>query len=345
MSPTSPSPANRRRAAVAASIGLAAAVWLALVPPAGAGSLMKFGAAVKPRSGQSKIGAVKSLETKIGRKLRVVRVYDLWNSAFPDDYTAWLTTPSTYDQSKPATQGGRTLILSIKAKKLDGTVIPWSAIATAGPRSELYADMESWAERIKAFGQPIYLTLNHEPEAAANKPNGSAADYVAAWQSFRSVFAAHGVTNVTWTWIATAYGFTTGRAPAYYPTAPGDTAVDVIAADGYNWSDCRPDARLAWKSASSVFGNFRAWVAANHPAKPVIITEFGSVEDPDDPDRKAGWITDAGEWFKAWDQVVGALYWSSTATWKYPNCVFFADTSTASTNAFAAMGADPAYAG
>jgi len=326
---------------------LAALVSVAPFSTADAGTLMKFGAAVKPRSGQTKIRAVQSLENEIGRKLRVVRVYDLWDSDFPDTYTSWLTTPSTYDPSKPATQGGRTLILSIKAKRTDGTVVPWSSIASAKPGSALYQQMESWAERIKSLGQPIYLSFNHEPEAAANTNNGSAGDYVAAWNAFRAVFAAHGVTNVTWTWIATAYGFTTGKVKAYYPLAAdgADTAVDVIAVDGYNWSDCRPDAPLAWKSASSIFGSFKSWATQNHPGKPVIITEFGSVEDPADPNRKASWISDAAAWFKAWPQVVGALYWSSTATSKYPNCVFYVDTSSASTRAFATMGADPAYAG
>jgi hypothetical protein len=308
---------------------------------------MKFGAAVKPRSGQTKIGAVQALENKIGRKLRLVRVYDLWNSDFPDSYTSWLTTPAGYDQSQPATQGGRTLVLSIKAKTTGGTVIPWSTIASAQPGSAVYTQMETWAERIKAFGQPIYLSFNHEPEAAANRANGTGADYVAAWNALRDVFDAHGVTNVTWTWIATAYGFTTTRARAYYPLGAGgaDSAVDVIGVDGYNWSTCRPDAPLAWKSASAVFANFRTWVTQNHPTKNVIVTEFGSVEDPADPMRKASWISDAAAWFKGWDQVVGALYWSSHAAQKYPDCQFFADTSANSTAAFKAMGADPAYAG
>jgi hypothetical protein len=312
-----------------------------------AGSLMKFGAAVKPRSGQTKIGAVQSLENEIGRKLRLVRVYDLWNSDFPDSYTSWLTTPPMYDPTKPATQGGRTLVLSIKATMIGGTVVPWSTIASAQPGSAVYAQMETWAERIKAFGQPIYLSFNHEPEAASSKPNGGAADYVAAWNALRAVFAAHGVTNVTWTWIATAYGFTTGKAKPYYPLGSGgaDTAVDVIAVDGYNWFTCRPDARLAWKPASLVFANFRSWVTQTHPSKPVIVTEFGSVEDPADANRKANWISDAAAWFKAWDRVVGAMYWSSNAAKKYPDCLFFVDTSTSSTSAFAAMGADPAYSG
>ncbi len=312
-----------------------------------AGTLMKFGAAVKPRSGQTKIGAVQSLETKIGRKLRVVRVYDLWNSDFPDSYTSWLTTPAGYDPTQPGTQGGRTLALSIKAKTTGGTVIPWSSIASAQPGSALYAQMETWAERIKAFGQPIYLTFHHEPEAAASRNNGTGADYVAAWNAFRAIFTAHGVTNVTWTWIATAYGFTTTRARAYYPLASGgaDTAVDVVAVDGYNWSTCRPDAPLGWKPASTVFANFRTWVSQNHPSKPVIVTEFGSVEDPADPMRKATWISDAAAWFKGWGQVVGALYWSSNAAKKYPDCQFFVDTSANSTAAFKTMGADPAYAG
>jgi len=334
------------------ALAVCAALVLSLFAPstAWAGSLMTFGAAVKPRSGQTKIKAVQALETEIGRKLHVVRVYDLWNSPFPDSYTSWLTTPAGFDVTKPGTQGGRTLVLSIKATKLDGTKVPWSSIASAQPGSAVHDQIVSWANEIKSFGQPIYLSFNHEPEAAASSTLGTPADYIGAWNRIRQVFAAQGVTNATWIWIGTAFGFTSNRnfkATRYYPLAPdgSDTAVDVIGVDGYNWYTCRPDAQLAWKSASSVFGGFYTWVTTNHPTKPVIITEFGSVEDPADPNRKASWISDAAAWFKSWNQVVGALYWSSHAAAKYPNCVFYVDTSTTSANAFAAMGADPSYRG
>ena len=312
------------------------------MPEASATPPLMFGAAVKAHAKLGPIGSVQNLEKKIGRKLRLIRVYDVWNAPFPDSYTSWLTDP-TSTQTGPGTPGGRTLVLSIKAVRSDGTRIPWSSIGSASPGSTLYAQIVGWANAIEAFGQPLYLSFNHEPEAATNNPNGTATDYIAAWRNIHAIFDAQGVSNVTWTWIGTAFGFTAKanlKATRYYP---GDDVVDVIGADGYNWYTCRPEAQLAWKTAAQIFGGFRTWVSTNHPTKPVIVTEFGSVEDPADATRKAGWITDAAAWFKGWNQVSGAMYWSSHAATKYPNCVFYADTSANSTTAFAQMGADPDY--
>ena len=331
---------NRSRR-LAGAIALSVAFVVVMPFEAIATPPLGFGAAVKARVGQTKIGAVQALEGKIDRKLELVRVYGLWNEVFPDSYARWLTDP-TSTQTAPGTAGGRTLIYSIKAKRTDGTRILWSDIANAAFGSPLHDQMVLWAQRIKAFGQPIYLSFNHEPESAENKPSGGSAEYIAAWKRFQAVFASQNVTNVTWTWIATAFGFSAKRrqiATRYYP---GDAYVDVIAVDGYNWYECRPEAKLEWKSAQEVFQDFRTWTAL-HPSKPVIVTEYGSVEDQGDATRKARWIADASAWFKAWDQLTAVLYWSSNATKKYPDCVFFADTSQASTAAFREMGLDPAY--
>jgi hypothetical protein len=320
---------------IAVSLVLAVAATAWATPPLG------FGAAVKARAGQTKIQAVQSLEGKIDRKLELVRVYGVWNDPFPDEYVRWLTDAAS-GQTAPGTPGGRTLIYSIKAKRTDGTRIPWADIANAPFGSALYDQIVSWARRIKTFGQPMYLSFNHEPESAENSPNGTPAEYIAAWKRVRTIFQNQGVTNVTWTWIATAFGFTAKRnqvAARYYP---GDAYVDVIGVDGYNWYRCRPNAQLEWKSAQAVFQEFRAW-AAQHPSVPVIVTEFGSVEDPADAARKARWISEASSWFKAWDQLTAAVYWSSNATKKFPDCVFFADTSPESTAAYRGMGLDPAY--
>ena len=86
-------------------------------------------------------------------------------------------------------------MLSVKAKRLNGTIIPWRDIANAAPGSALYNQTVSWATRVKTFGAPTYFTFHHEPEAASNLNNGVDADFIAAWRKVVGVFRGQAVTN------------------------------------------------------------------------------------------------------------------------------------------------------
>ena len=47
-----------------------------------------------------------------------------------------------------------------------------------------------WREpdRVRDFGVPMYVTLQHEPEAATNTSEGTATDYINAWRKWVSIF-------------------------------------------------------------------------------------------------------------------------------------------------------------
>ena len=187
-----------------------------------------FGAFPGPRGGQSREQAVLALETQIGRPLAGVRVFDLWNTPFPDAYTTWLRDT------------GHTVFLSVKAKRVNGSTVLWRDIANAQPGSTLYNQIVGWATSVKAFGAPMYFIFNHEPEAGASDSNGSAQEFIAAWRQVITIFRDQGVTNAKYVWTMTDYAFWRtdgGRADLWYP---GDAYVDAIASDSYNWSNCRP---------------------------------------------------------------------------------------------------------
>ena len=84
----------------------------------------------------------------------------------------------------------------MKSRRSDGTIIPWASVATAQPGDPLYADLVSWADRVRDYGMPVEVTFHHEP-TAPNGVNGTASDFVAAWRRFVDVFRAEGAANAS----------------------------------------------------------------------------------------------------------------------------------------------------
>ena len=312
---------------------------LAAVPsaaPATAGPndpTIVFGAFPAPRSGQTKQQAVTALEAQIGRKLNVVRVYDLWDTPLPDSHTSWLRST------------GHTLFLSVKAKRTNGTLVSWRQLADARPGSGLYNEIVGWATKLKNFGAPLYFTFHHEPEAATNLNNGTATDFIDAWRNIISVLRLQGVTNAQYVWTMTDYSFvvpSTDRRAAF-KWFPGDAYVDHLGSDPYNWYNCREGINNSWKSLAQIIEPFRQFGAA-HPTKGLMLPEWASYEDPATPGRKAQWIADARALFKSpgYEQFKLVLYFN----WfdqKYTNCRWWVDTSQSSLTNFAAMANDPFY--
>ena len=325
--------------AVSALAVLAGAPTVAAAPRAAGGSAprttvinpMVWGATVKNTGKQTPLQAVQAFQAKVGRTLHATRDFLSWDSPFP----------TAYEQGLQAQ--GTTILLSVASRRLNGTPILWKDVAAAQPGSQLYTDMVTWADEVKAFGSPMYVTFQHEPEAAVNNHQGTPADYIAAWRNWVSIFRAQGVTNAKFMFITTAYGYLVAPtkrnyAPQYYP---GDDVVDAIAVDAYNWFTCRTSVKNPWNTLAQLIEGQRQF-GLLHPTEPLWLAEFASVEDPATPGRRAQWITDAENLFPqtGYGQYQGVLYFDLKiqCDWRLEP---FPDALTA----FTKMGADSFYAG
>lgn len=202
------------------------------------------------------------------------------------------------------------MLLSVRALRGNGTVVTWRSIADSQPGSAIHNQIVVWAQRVKAVNAPVWFTFNHEPEFAGNIPNGIDQDFIDAWRKFRTVFDAQGVTNAEYVWIMTDHSFvvpSTDRRQAikWYP---GDAYVDHIAADAYNWSDCRPGQFNEWRSLEEIANPIRTFGAA-HPDKGLMLAEWASATTAG---NKAAWITEASAVFQrpGWEQFIALAYWN-----------------------------------
>ena len=309
---------------------LSALVWAAGNPAAGAADPASLfprtgvllGAYAEPKTNTAEQATLK-LEQEIGRRFCLDHQYYRWQDGIPTAYETWTASQ------------GRTPFVAWKPKDTnDLSPIRWSVITNG---------VWDWwitnrAEAFKEFGQLTLMTFHHEPENDQDTPGvtnyGTADEYQAAFRHVVSIFRNHGVSNVIWAVVLTQPSYTnpaTGgrmQADRWYP---GDDVVDVIGCDGYNWYPVKTNA--VWTPFTNVFSGFYAWGTTNHQ-KPLLVAEFGCMEDTNNPNGKAEWFAEIPNVLQQWPAVKAVCYFNFTNP-VYP---WNLDSSPASLAAFQTMG-------
>lgn len=180
-------------------------------------------------------------------------------------------------------------------------------------------DHAARAAQAKAYGAPLLFGWTHEPENSAN--NIPSSTYKAGWTTLNAELTKVGATNVKRIWCLMSVSFNSGTANAYYP---GDTQIDVVAADGYDWCGCKDignryaNPNGTHRSMGQIFQNVAAF-AKTH-AKQVAFLEFGTpAEKGGSESARAAWVKDAANYCRSKPSgvdVVAATYFQHDAGFK-----------------------------
>ena len=259
-----------------------------------------FGARVEA-IGQTPREAVTSLETQLGGQLPMVSEYLAWDATFPNAYFDWLA------------ESGHQLLLNVKLKRANGTRPTWSALAEARRGSSLDSELRHWAVAIRDLGVPTYFAFHKEPNEPANRVNGSADDYRAAWARVDRVFDHVGADNAQLVFAMAGAVYGTSAPDIWYP---GDEYVDVIASTGVNYT-CSVTS-CNWRQQQDIMRPMVEWASA-HPTQALGVVEGATVEDPNRPLRKRNWINNAHDYvtLELGDRMAFYNYWSSVDGYDY----------------------------
>jgi hypothetical protein len=157
--------------------------------------------------------------------------------------------------------------------------------------------IDSWAQGLAAYGKPVLLRFAQEMHDQPRYPwavgvnSNTAADYLAAWQRVRAIFARYQTTNVKWVWSPQMKGDAPAAdyQPVFQSVYPGDNSVDWVALDVFNTGPELDWGAPRWRSFGEVLGPaYTAMTALTD--KPIILAEVGSSEHGG---SKADWITQA----------------------------------------------------
>lgn len=160
------------------------------------------------------------------------------------------------------------------------------------------------ALRLRSFHTTVFLSFDAEADSEV-PGQGSPAQFVAAWRHVHDLFARLKVRNVVWVWTTTGYLPHAATIAAMYP---GNSYVDWIGYDPYNYFSCR---NSPWRSFSQTIGPFYQWLIAQHSGKPIMLTEYGTSADPEDPGLEASWYRDIVPAIQTYSGIKALILWNS----------------------------------
>ena len=276
-----------------------------------------FGAWVQPTGGhdqEAQKRAVLALEAALGHRLAIDHFFvpDL----APASTFAWRLG---WDARQ-----GRTPMISF------GSSLDTHQVA-AGAYDQI---LRGYADAIRASGaKQVLIRYAHEMDGALNASwVHDGRSYVAAWTHVHGIFTG---LPVQWVWAPNAPAFA-GRGNGVEPYYPGPALVDWVAADGYNFYTCANHRN--WRSFDQIFAPFLAWGA--RAGKPLMIAEFGSLQDPARPQRQAQWLADAIRQAAAHPQLKAVVYYDSDGH----GCDWRLDSSPVTMSALGRLGTSPVLA-
>jgi hypothetical protein len=272
-----------------------------------------------------------NFETTVGRKMSIDHRYDSWGTTY------WPGSPDTWDVTN-----GRIPMHSIGGN----SVFPGLDAVNNGSQDAWIAGT---ADRIKAFGSKMFLRPLWEMngnwyswDGTHNNTTGQTdgpAKYVQAWKHVHDIFVAHGASNAVWVWSPNCSDNPTSAWNHYTNYYPGDSYVDWVACDGYNWGTTK--SYTTWESWASVFGGSPS-IYSDYLRKPFMVAETGACEQGGD---KGAWITAAANSMKTSFTNVKAFVYFDEFFEQSINCDWRVTSSQGALDAYKAMGADAYFNG
>ncbi len=329
--------ASRRSFATLALVGGMLGALLSPSPAAAANGGVLFGAT--PPANGGNVDSLNRFEAELGDELDLVRVFMRWDES---------ARGRRYHQE--ILDGGRTMLISVRATRMNGAKLSWSSIANAQPGSQIYNEIVAWADYFKTLdGQRVWFVFNHEPEIGVNEGQGSSGEFRSAYRRVHQIFNQRGAGNVQFGWVMTNYSYELQQKAPWDRRAaakwyPGDDVVDLIGSDPYDWSNCRSNNAVINRSMGALLQYFNTFAKA-HPAKGLILGEWASTLNRNSG-TQAAFINQTRELVKRpeWAQMVGISYFAKNDP-AFPNCVWDPRSNAASMEALRAMARDPQFNG
>ena len=200
---------------------------------------------------------------------------------------------------------------------------PWEAVSKTGIDYDKLLQggydqyITNFARLIKSFKSEVFLRFAHEMNGNWYPWAGSKIGvdkYISIYKHVKDIFDREEVENVKWVFSINwedVPPIKANRSLNYYP---GDTYVDYVGIDGYNWGNTQSWSR--WVTFKELF--YKVYEEINHTVKkPILISEFSSASSGGD---KAKWIINAMKDIKRLEDITGFVLFNvnKEVDWRFP---------------------------
>ncbi len=230
---------------------------------------------------------IDAFTTKVGATPGVVMWYQAWGRTDGRQYFNFKGDNGIGVMDEVVSKGAMPMVTWTPRYPGQGTDQPDYALRKiiAGNHD---AYITQWAKGAAAWKKPFYLRFAHEMNSkwqpwSPGVNGNTATQYRAAWRHVHDIFVQQGATNVRWVWSPYV---SCGNCTAFSSVYPGNSYVNWVALDGYNWGTSPTGG--SWQTMSQVFATSYDKVTALAPKKPFMIAEISSAEAGG---SKAKWIT------------------------------------------------------
>lgn len=267
-----------------------------LVPTCG----RMFGVAPMQAPGETWRDAIERFEAQVDDRMSIIHAFH-----------RGVDEPWPTDEEAALAAEGRILFVNWRSHELT-----WAEIAAGAADHHLDAVARRAADRLDA---PFFFSFNAEMEDEVDPAEGSgqrAEDFAAAFRHVVERLRAGGADGLVPVVVYT--GTPSWAANAWYDALyPGDDVVDWVGQDPYVFG-----ADLPWRSdlagtldrrsdAAPAHPGFMAYAAARFPDKPVMLAEWGVVDDPADPASKPRFFAELPAGLAAYPQLKALVYFDS----------------------------------
>jgi hypothetical protein len=271
-----------------------------------------------------------SRETFLGRKLDFVYIH---HGASSD--RCYFAAPFSQGREQWVVDNGSMPIIS--------WTHGWTLDAVnAGLADECLRDV---GRRFAGWGQPILLRTYWEFNGGWFRWSGIGEKFITAWRRTVDVMRSVGATNVGFVWCPDE-----GNFPGTNESYPGDSYVDWVCSDKYNWNRssawCRGVTGVwhsGWCEFEESFHDGSSIEQLFGARKPFMVAETGTVEDPSTPGRKGQWHRNARDAIKARFLNLKAFVYFDVDLTTSQGVNWRLDTSQSSLDGFRDLARDPYF--
>lgn len=209
----------------------------------------------------------------------------------PPAYLLWflqIDDPFPTEKAHYTADRGIKIVISMNLKSLDLDQYRNIMLLEEISHGLWDSTIATFARQAAALKTTLYLRFGYEMNGDWFCWGGKPAAFVSAWRHAHALFVKAGASNVRWIFAPNILWDDRIAQADLYPYYPGDSVVDIIGLDGYNYGDSF-DQWHSWEPFSRIFGiSLRA---VESMGKPIWITEVGCPSDSRRPDWLNGFFS------------------------------------------------------